>query len=148
MQYRRFLAPTPKLSAAQLRYLSEVDHRAHEALVAIDPSTGEGIGVARFVRSSGNGSDAEAAVAVIDPWQDRGVGTALLEALAARGREEGVKRFTASVLASNSPMLEPLRHSGDTTVVDRAAGVVELQIELRDAGVPHGLAHTVRGVRK
>lgn len=147
-QYRRFFSPMPELSAAQLRYLTEVDHRTHEALVAIDPNTGQGIGVARFIRSIEHPSDAEAAVAVIDPWQDRGGGTALLEALAARAREEGVERFTASVLASNSPMLELLRQFGDTTVVDRAAGVVELQIELRDAGIPDGLVHTMRGTAR
>ncbi|HUO70966.1 MAG TPA: GNAT family N-acetyltransferase [Solirubrobacteraceae bacterium] len=147
-QYRRFFSPKPKLSAAQLRYLTEVDHRTHEALVAIDQSSGDGIGVARFVRSSEHAGDAEAAVAVIDPWQDRRVGTALLEELAARAREEGVERFTASVLATNAPMLKLLRQFGDTTVVDRAAGVVELQIELRDAGIPDGLAHSLRGAAR
>jgi len=38
------------------------------------------------------------------------------------------------VLAGNSLMLELLRRFGDTKVVNRAAGVVELQIELRGAG--------------
>jgi GNAT superfamily N-acetyltransferase len=147
-QYRRFFSPKPKLSAAQLRYLTEVDHRTHEALVAIDQSTGDGIGVARFIRSTEHLSDAEAAVAVVDPWQDRGVGTALLDALAARAREEGVERFTVSVLTSNAPVLKLLRQFGDTTVVDRAAGVVELQIELRDAGIPDGLAHSIRGAAR
>ena len=47
-RYRRFFAPKAKLSAKQLRYLTEVDHHTHEALVAIDPRTGEGVGVARF----------------------------------------------------------------------------------------------------
>ena len=50
-RYRRFFAPKAKLSATQLRYLTEVDHHTHEALVAIDPRTGEGVGVARFIRS-------------------------------------------------------------------------------------------------
>jgi N-acetylglutamate synthase-like GNAT family acetyltransferase len=47
-------------------------------------------------------SDAEAAVAVIDPWQDRGVGTALLDALVARAREDGVERSTASMLGTDA----------------------------------------------
>jgi len=132
-RYRRFFSPMPELSARQLRYLTEVDHRIHEALVAIDPSTGEGIGVARFIRSPTDPRIAEVAVAVVDNWQGRGVGTALLEALAVRGREEGVERFTASVLARNSTMLELLRQLGDTTVLDRAGAVVDLQIELPEA---------------
>ena len=52
------------------------------------------------------------------------------------------------MLAGNSPMLELLHQFGDTTVVDRAAGVVELRIELRAAGIPHGLAHTIRGAAR
>ena len=31
-------------------YLTDVDHHDHEALAAIDAATGEGVGVARFVR--------------------------------------------------------------------------------------------------
>ncbi len=147
-RYRRFFSPMPELSARELRYLTEVDHRTHEALVAIDPGTDTGIGAARFIRSTADPTTAEVAVAVLDDWQGRGVATTLLEALTSRGREEGVKRFTASVLAGNAPMLELLRHLGDTTVVDRGAGVVELQMELCDIGVPAGLSHALRAVAR
>jgi RimJ/RimL family protein N-acetyltransferase len=143
-RYRRFFSPINELGERQLRYLTEVDHRTHEALIATDPSGVEGLGVARFVRSSTDPRAAEVAVAVVDSWQGRGLGTALLEALAARAHEEGVERFTASVLANNSPMLELFRKLGDTAIVDRAAGVVELQIELRGPWVPAGLSHTMR----
>ncbi|MGE5407233.1 MAG: N-acetyltransferase family protein, partial [Syntrophothermus sp.] len=138
-RYRRFFSPMKELGAREVRYLTEVDHRVHEALVATDPSGGEGLGVARFIRSDSDPRSAEVAVAVVDTWQGRGLGTALLEALAARAREEGVERFTASVLADNSPMLELLRGLGDTEVLDREGGVLELRIELRDSGVPAGL---------
>jgi len=147
-RYRRFFSPMPDLSARQLRYLTEVDHHAHEALIASDPSTGEGIGVARFIRSATDPAVAEVAIAVLDDWQGHGLGTALLEALAARAREEGVEYFTASVLTQNSAMLDLLRRLGDTTVVDRAAGVVELQTALRNAGVPTGLAHAMRAAAR
>ena len=147
-RYRRFFSPMPDLSARQLRYLTEVDHHAHEALIASDPSTGEGIGVARFIRSATDPAVAEVAIAVLDDWQGHGLGTALLEALAARAREEGVEHFTASVLTQNSAMLDLLRRLGDTTVVDRAAGVVELQTALRNAGVPTGLAHAMRAAAR
>jgi len=147
-RYRRFFSPMPDLSARQLRYLTEVDHHTHEALIASDPSTGEGIGVARFIRSAADPAVAEVAIAVLDDWQGHGLGTALLEALAARAREEGVEHFTASVLTQNSAMLDLLRRLGDTTVVDRAAGVVGLQTALRDAGVSAGLAHTMRAAAR
>ena len=147
-RYRRFFSPMPDLSARQLRYLTEVDHHTHEALIASDPSTGEGIGVARFIRSAADPAVAEVAIAVLDDWQGHGLGTALLEALAARAREDGVEHFTASVLTQNSAMLDLLRRLGDTTVVDRAAGVVELQTALRNAGVPAGLAHAMRAAAR
>jgi len=41
-RYRRFLAPMPELSDSMLRYLTEVDHRDHEALVALEEGTGRG----------------------------------------------------------------------------------------------------------
>jgi hypothetical protein len=35
-RYRRFLTPTSELGQPMLRYLTEVDHHDHEALVAVD----------------------------------------------------------------------------------------------------------------
>src|SRR5664279_2996756 len=49
-RYRRFLAAMPELSEEMVRYLTEIDHHDHEAIVALDERTGEGIGVARYVR--------------------------------------------------------------------------------------------------
>ena len=49
-RYRRFFTPLPELSERQLNYLTRLDHHDHEALVTVDPVTGECVGVARFVR--------------------------------------------------------------------------------------------------
>src|SRR5216117_3966495 len=79
-RYRRFFRPLDRLSERDLAYLTEIDHTDHEALAAIDPRSGALVGVARYVR----GADphlAEVSVAVGDPWQRRGVATALLERL-------------------------------------------------------------------
>ena len=64
--YQRFLAPVERLSESQLRYLLEVDHRDHEALLAIDEDEGEAVGVARFVRDRDAPEVGEAAVIVVD----------------------------------------------------------------------------------
>src|SRR4051794_1367788 len=88
-RYRRFFTPTSGLSPTELSYLTEVDHHDHEALVAVEPGTEHGIGVARFVRSPADDELAEVAVAVADSWHNRGVATALLARLAERAREEG-----------------------------------------------------------
>jgi hypothetical protein len=44
-RYRRFLAPVPELSEEMVRYLTEIDHHHHEAIIALDETSGEGIGV-------------------------------------------------------------------------------------------------------
>ena len=121
-RYQRFLVPMAELSDEMLDYLAEVDHRDHEALVALDAETGEGVGVARFVRLAGRPRVAEAAVTVVDAWQGRGLGTLLLELLATRAREEGVAHFSALVLATNTDMLELLERLGPVRVVDREPG--------------------------
>jgi RimJ/RimL family protein N-acetyltransferase len=147
-RYRRFFSPTPTLGTAQLRYLTEVDHHSHEALLAIDPQTGDGLGVARFVRSPEEPTAAEVAVAVADDWQGRGLGTALLDELAARAREEGVERFTASVLAENRAMMDLLLTFGEVRVTGHTEGVVELVMDLSDAGIPESLRETVRAAAR
>ena len=126
-RYMRFQTAMPTISEAQLSYFTDVDHRDHEALVAIDPATEQGIGVARFIKVSHD--VAECAMVVADDWQGRGVATELLDRLVDRAREEGIERFTALVLAENAEALHLLEHLGDT--VQRSSGPqVELDIAL------------------
>jgi hypothetical protein len=42
-RYRRFLVPMPELTEGMVRYLSDVDHHDHEAIIALDEDTGEGL---------------------------------------------------------------------------------------------------------
>ncbi len=103
-RYRRFFATKNELSAAELAYLVDVDHKDHEAIIAIDPSSGEMLGVARYIRSKHDpqaAEVAEVAVTVADDWQRRGLGRALLHRLTYRARREGVRRFSALVQADN-----------------------------------------------
>ena len=143
-RYQRFLAPMPHLNAEMLDYLTEVDHHDHEALVALDSATGEGAGIARFVRLEGRPEVAEAAVTVADAWQGRGLGTLLLELLAGRAREEGVTHFTALMLAENTEMMELLERLGPVRVVDREIGTVEVESPLRAEGLGPELRSLLR----
>jgi GNAT superfamily N-acetyltransferase len=77
-----------------IRYLTEIDHHDHEAMIPLDEASGEGIGVARYVRDPNQPDVAEFAVTVIDDWQQRGVGTLLLEVIRAARRESGITAFT------------------------------------------------------
>jgi GNAT superfamily N-acetyltransferase len=134
-RYRRFLSPRGPLTAAELRYFTEVDHRDHEALVAVDPVSGEGVGVARFVRSQEDRRAADLAIAVADDWQGHGVGSRLAGALAQRAREERITCFTALALADNDAMLNLLRELGNVRAQPTRLGTVELEVDLPTTGV-------------
>ena len=126
-RYMRFQTPLPALSEEQLSYLTAVDHHDHEALLALDPDGDDAIGVARFIRV--NNTVAECAIVVADDWQNRGLGSELLDRLVERAREEGVERFTALVLAENTDALRLLERLGDT-IRHRDGSQLELEIEL------------------
>ena len=111
---RRFLTPATELSPEDLEYLTNVDHRRHEALLAIDPADGSAVGSARYVQVPGEREIAEVAVVVGDEWQRRGVATALLGALSARARDNGVERFRAYVAAENAVVVDALMRAGAT----------------------------------
>src|ERR1700744_6156523 len=46
----RFLTAKDELRPAELRYLTDVDHHDHEAIAALDASTGRSAGIARYIR--------------------------------------------------------------------------------------------------
>ena len=71
----RFLGVKKQLSAAELRYLTDVDHHDHEALGALDQAGGHGVGIARYIRDADDPQAAEIAVTIVDEWQGRGLGT-------------------------------------------------------------------------
>ncbi len=128
-RYLRFQTPLRTLSDEQLSYLTDVDHHDHEALLALSSGGDdeEIVGVARFVRV---GEDAaECAIVVTDEWQGRGVATELLDQLVVRARAEGVRRFTALVLAENAEAVRLLERLGDTEQ-RRVGSQLELDIEL------------------
>ncbi len=129
-RYRRFLSPIPELTPRQLAYFTEVDHHDHEALLAVDPATRDGLGVARYVRSRDDPDQAEFAIAVADDWQGRGLGTALLRQLAARAREEGITWFTGLVLGENRSMLHVLRALGEVEQRPAESGTVEVRLQV------------------
>jgi len=143
-RYRRFFTPTDELGESELRYLTEVDHHEHEALVALEPDSGHGIGVARFVRLPSDPEAAEIAVAVVDSWHRRGVASALLGRLTERAREEGIARFSAEILTENRPMLDLIHELGDVRITRRDPGAVEVEVDLPEEGLGAALGHMLR----
>ena len=131
--YLRFMTPVPRLSDSQVRYLLEIDHRDHEALLAVDEATGEAVGVGRFVRLADQPELAEVAMIVIDSWHGLGLGKALGRLLAERAREVGIKRFEGRILAENEAILAVLESLGEPTIVERDAGMLVVHVELGGA---------------
>jgi len=125
----RFLRRKDELSAAELRYFTDVDHHDHEALGALDHAAGRGVGVARYVRDADDPHAAEIALTVVDDWQGRGLGTELLAQLSGRARAAGIRRFTALVSADNAAMIALLRRLC-ADPVHREHGTVEWEITL------------------
>jgi protein lysine acetyltransferase len=122
----RFLGPKPQLSAAELTYLTDIDHRTHEALAAVDPSDGAFVGVGRYATVAGDTGTADMALFVLDLWHRQGIGTMLGRRLLERAEENGIERVTATTFADNRPARVVLRRLGFRTVWF-GAGVIELE---------------------
>jgi GNAT superfamily N-acetyltransferase len=141
----RFLTAKPSLSEAELRYLTEVDGHDHEALGAIDPETGQGVGIARFVRDLEHPTRAEAAIAVADEWQRQGVGKLLLARLSDRAREEGITHFTALVSGDNRGMQALISALGYPAHISPLRGGTFLyEVELGPGGLASQLEQALR----
>ena len=128
-RYLRFAAPKPRLTKADFDLLLDIDHHAREALVAIDPATGEGIAIARYVGIAGEHRVAEVAVTVADGWQGRGIGTALTGLLIDRARAEGLTRLRAVTLAENRRAQLMLRRGG-FRALGMSGGLAEYELNL------------------
>ena len=111
-RYFRFASPKPRMSERELDHLVDVDHRDHEALLAIDPLTGRGVAVARYIQIVGEPGVVELAVTVADDWQRFGLGSALLAGVMKRAGDEGHSTVRASVLATNGRSIAMLRRAG------------------------------------
>ena len=126
---RRFLAPKPRLTSSDLRYLTEVDGIDHYAVVALlGPDI---VGVARWVRLHEDPEAAEAAVVVGDALQGLGLGKALARELADAARARGVRRIRASIMSDNPPAMALMRVIGERlTDGGHVHGVHEVVAEL------------------
>ncbi|MBO3084193.1 bifunctional acetate--CoA ligase family protein/GNAT family N-acetyltransferase [Cellulomonas fengjieae] len=130
--YLRFFAQMERLSERDLDRLVNVDHVDRVALVAVSASADQGadqiIGVARYDRSGPD--EAEVAFNVADAHQGRGLGSVLLEHLAAAARERGVRRFVAEVLPQNGRMISVFKEAGYEVRQRTEDGVVAVAFDI------------------
>jgi RimJ/RimL family protein N-acetyltransferase len=132
--YQRFLVPKRRLTAAELRYLTEVDFRDHVAFVAVRPEEPDVlVAVGRWIRLENDPEVAEIAFVVADDLQSRGLGTAIAEALADAARERGVCRFVATMLPHNLAAHQLFARVAQERVVTTNGALHELRGDLRPA---------------
>ena len=130
--YFRFFSPLKRLPDALAHRLAVVDYKDRFALVATShkPAGRERIlGVARYDRV-GNADIAEVAVAVIDEFQHRGLGGALLSILARVARAHGIRTFSLIVLPENQQMLGLLKKMGWIHQAKLSGGVYDITFDL------------------
>jgi acetate---CoA ligase (ADP-forming) len=123
----RFFAAHPALSKDEVQRLTEHRDPDHLALVA---ERGDSlVAVAQYDREPGQ-DEAEVAFVVDDAYQGLGLGTLLLEHLAAAGRSHGIRRFVAVTLGENRAMLDVFRHAGFAPRMTRAEGEVHVVLDI------------------
>jgi len=134
--YFRFFSPIKRMSDALAHRLAVVDYNDRFAIVATTrkPNGKQRIvGVARYDRAGGT-DVAEVAVAVIDEFQRRGLGSVLLTELARVGRAHEIKTFSLIVLPENSEMLGLLRKMGWIHQARLSGGMYEISFDLPETG--------------
>lgn len=134
-RYARFLVPKQRLTEAELAYLTEIDQENHFALGAVRDDDGDGppvgLGLARFIRLPDRRS-AEAAIAVADEVQGRGLGRLLFKRLCAAAAERGVEQFRCDVLASNTSVRALIAQIAAERTSEDEAGVVTVDMRVPD----------------
>lgn len=126
----RFASPVNRLSDAQLDYLTDFDPADRIAWCAyeMDGEEDVGVGLARYARLDDERHVAEFAVTVVDPYQNRGLGTLLLERLLGSAREHGIKILRGFVLPENEAMLRLGRRFDARTRREDEFVVLELEL--------------------
>jgi acetate---CoA ligase (ADP-forming) len=121
-----------------------LDERTVRRFIDLDPATqfavvasrglGEGeriVGVARYERDPADLAHAEFAVLVEDAEQGRGIGTALVRAVAEAAADAGIRHLSGDILADNVRMLNLVRDLGlEYRAQADATGVVRSDLEV------------------
>jgi GNAT superfamily N-acetyltransferase len=128
--YRRFFGVRREFSEKETDYFLNIDFISHVALVAVATDGGQPtiVGGGRYVVVQSG--QAEVAFIVIDAYQGRGLGSALMRHLATLGREAGLREFIAEVLAENASMLNVFELSGLAMNTRRDGAIVHVTLRL------------------
>ncbi|ODT98042.1 MAG: GNAT family N-acetyltransferase [Pseudonocardia sp. SCN 72-86] len=128
-RYLRYFGPYPRIPPRDLERFTTVDHRRRVAFVCLLGD--EIVAVGRYEGlGDAPGGSAEVAFVVRDDHQGRGLGSILLEHLAAAARESGLRRFEAEVLVENHTMVRVFRDAGYQVSRAYDGGVLHLEFDI------------------
>ncbi|MGM0385139.1 MAG: GNAT family N-acetyltransferase [Actinomycetota bacterium] len=127
-RFFRFFGYRGDLTQEELERFTHVDHRDRVALVVTDREGGPLLAFGCY--DAVDARTAEVAFYVADSQQGRGLGSVLLDHLAAAGRERGLTRFVADVLPTNAKMLAVFRAAGYTVDSGFEDGVVGVSVDI------------------
>jgi acyl-CoA synthetase (NDP forming)/GNAT superfamily N-acetyltransferase len=120
----RFFSASRDAGRRYVDHLFAPDNTGSAALVALIRGRVAGLATAEVLSPD----SAEVAFLVADQDRGRGLGSLLLEHLAALGRRHGVSRFQAEVLGDNYGMLGVFRAAGFAATRKTVAGEVEVEL--------------------
>lgn len=125
----RFFGLTAKPTHDQIARFTQIDYARAMAFVAIDPGSGELMGVSRLAANP-DYTDAEFAVIVRSDLKGRGFGWALMDTLITYARAEGIGALYGDVLKWNTGMLQLCRELGfSESLSDDDPDVVHFRLE-------------------
>ena len=131
-RYLRYFGPYPRIPPRDLERFTTVDHRTRVAFICLLGD--EILAVGRYEGLDpglgGRVESAEVAFVARDDHQGRGLGSILLEHLAAAARENGLRRFEAEVLVENHQMVRVFRDAGYQVSREFAEGVLHLEFDI------------------
>jgi acyl-CoA hydrolase/RimJ/RimL family protein N-acetyltransferase len=132
--HRRFLQLFRSMPHSRLQQIVNLDYKEDMAILALTGPRGqeEALGMAHYSRDPAAGM-ADVAFLVGDTYQNRGLGSRMLEQLTRIARVNGIPGFTADVLVDNSPMLKVLHKLGPQMKTTMSEGVYHLEIPFAPA---------------
>jgi acetyltransferase len=136
--YFRFLEARKQLPLEQAVRFATVNYRTTMAIVAVlEEGVDEQkiIGVARYgVEPESEDMSAEAAIVVEDAYQNRGVGTLLLQQLLEYARKQGIPALRANIHQNNARILHFVKKGGLPTERRLSGGVWEIKVKVDPEG--------------
>jgi len=110
---KRYMTRTTAFPHRDVQQLANIDYKNDLAIVGVVPSaSGEQVvAIAQYFLDPKTQA-AEVAFIVQDEWQQKGMGTFMLDYITQIARQRGVRRFYAKVLPNNKPMLAIFHNSG------------------------------------